>query len=379
MNQQHGTGGAWIEPLESRRLLSGDLAGLTPQQVRHAYGFDQVTFTQTSKPNKHGHAVRSTAVAADGSGQTIAIVDAFANPTIQSDLKVFDQQFGLPDTDAKGRSLLSVAAPQGKPAVDGGWANEIALDVEWAHAIAPKAHILLVEARSDSTDDLVTAIDYARRQKGVVAVSMSWGGDESPFQLADDPILTTPKNHVGGSGRKGGITFVTSSGDNGAYATWPASSPNVVTVGGTSLSVDAAGNWLGEVGWVGSGGGVSNIEYTASPDVAYDADPDTGFAVYSATPDSDGTVGWSVIGGTSAGAPQWAALVAIADQGRGMRGLGSLDGTSQLKPVLYNVPQDHFHDITIGDNGFPASVGYDLVTGRGSPKADKLIWDFVSA
>jgi subtilase family serine protease len=371
-----------FEPLESRQLLSGDTfaGGLTPQQVRHAYGFDQVTFSQTSKPNKKGHrTAKSVAVNADGSGQTIAIIDAFANPTIQSDLKVFDQQFGLPNTDSKGKPVLSVATPQGKPTVDGGWASEIALDVEWAHAIAPGAHLLLVEAASDSTDDLVAAIDYARKQKGVSVISMSWGGDESPFQRADDPILTTPKNHIGGNGKKGGITFVTSAGDNGAYAEWPASSPNVVTVGGTTLSVDAQGNWLGEIGWVGSGGGVSNIEYTSSPDVAYNADPDTGYAMYTATPDSDGTVGWSVIGGTSAGAPQWAGLIAISDQGRGLRSLGSFDGASQLKPVLYSVPQDHFHDITVGDNGYPATVGYDLITGRGSPKADKLIWDFVNA
>jgi subtilase family serine protease len=370
---------SFLEPLESRQLLAADIAGLTPAQVRKAYGFDQVQFSQVVGHGRHGKAKHATAVSADGSGQTIAIVDAFHAPTVQQDLSVFDQQFGLPDTDAKGKPVLTVAMPQGKPSVDAGWASEIALDVEWAHAIAPKAHILLVEAASDSTDDLITAINYARKQKGVVAVSMSWGGDESPFQHGDDPVLTTPKNHIGGSGRKGGITFVTSAGDGAGFAAWPASSPNAVTVGGTTLSLDANGNWQDEVAWVGSGGGVSDIESTSSPDVAYNANPDTGFAVYDSTPDEDGSVGWSVVAGTSAGAPQWAALIAIADQGRALRGLGSLDGMSQLKPVLYSVPQDHFHDITVGSNGHPALPGYDLVTGRGSPKADKLIWDFVNA
>jgi subtilase family serine protease len=370
--------GPYLEALEARRFLS-DVPGLTPAQVRHAYGFDQLSFTQiATRRSQHGggrHASAKT-IPADGSGQTIAIVDAFHAPTIAADLKVFDTQFNLPDTDANGKFCLTVATPQGLPTVDSGWASEISLDVEWAHAIAPKAHILLVEARSDSTNDLIQAIDYARRQKGVVAISMSWGGDESPFDSEHNQILTTPKRHVGGSGLRGGVTFVTSGGDDGAFASWPASSPNAITVGGTSLSIDAAGNWLDEVGWEGSGIPL-NLEYAASPDVAYNADPNVGFAVYDSTPDN-GDVGWQVIGGTSAGAPQWAALVALADQGRAIVHKGSLDGPSQVKQAIYHIPAADFHDITIGANGFPAGPGYDLVSGRGSPKADKLVWDLIS-
>src|SRR5205807_737888 len=105
----------------------------------------------------------------------------------------------------------------------------------------------------------------------------------------------------------------------------------------------------------------------ASPDVAYDANPNTGFAVY----DTYGQGGWLQVGGTSASAPQWAALIAIADQGRALAGLGSLDGFTQTLPKLYQLPAADFHDITSGSNGFAAGPGYDLVTGRGSPVANK--------
>jgi subtilase family serine protease len=367
-----------MEPLEGRVLLS-TFPGLTPQQVRHAYGFDQVSYLQTTyRHGRRGRLIATTSqVAADGSGQTIAIVDAFRNATIQNDLAVFDKRFGLPSTDAYGRPVLTVATPQGKPPVNTGWASEIALDVEWAHAIAPRAHILLVEAVSDADSDLLAAIDYARRQKGVVAVSMSWGGNSSPFSADNNQYLTTPAGHVGGSGHLGGITFVTSSGDNGAGAAWPASSPNALTIGGTTLDVDPQGNWQNEIGWGGTGGGVPPLETPTTPDVAYNADPNTGFAVYDSTADQ-GHVGWQVLGGTSAGAPQWAALVAIADQGRAYQAKVSLDGLTQTHPAIYSFSQNDFHDIISGFNGTSAAgPGYDLLTGRGSPKANKVIWDLI--
>ncbi len=369
---------ALMECLEQRQLLSA-VDGLSPQQVRHAYGFDQVSFVQTShvRDRRRHLTVNKASVAADGSGQTIAIVDAFHAPTIQNDLAVFDNQFGLSSVDGYGKPVLTVAMPQGRPQVDTGWASEISLDVEWAHAIAPRAHILLVEAVSDSNDDLLKAIDYARHQKGVVAVSMSWGGDESPFDTVNNQYLTTPKGHIGGSGHKGGIAFVTSSGDNGAGASWPASSPNVLTVGGTTLTLDAQGNTLSEIGWSGSGGGKSALERTTTPDVAYEADPNSGFAVYDSTADQ-GDVGWQVVGGTSAGAPQWAALIAIADQGRGYQGKASLDTATQAHHAIYTFPQDDFNDILTGSNGtYTAGPGYDLLTGRGSPKADRVIRDLI--
>ncbi len=358
---------AAMDILEARVLLAAFPDGLTPVQVRHAYGFDQVTYAA-----RHGRVI-----AADGRGQTIAIVVAFHTPKISSDLRVFDQKFGLPDTDLAGKNILTQVTLKDSlgryPGSNAGWAGEASLDVEWAHAIAPRAHILLVEAASDSVDDLLTAVDYARRQTGVVAVSMSWGAGEFPYQTDYDVYLTTPKRHVGGGGQRGSVTFISSSGDSSAGASWPATSPNVVAIGGTTLTLNRHATWLDESAWTGSGGGPSLYEGTNAPDVAYDADPNTGFSVYDTTQNE----GWYTVGGTSAGAPQWAALIAIVDQGRSLRLLPSLDGPSQTLDAIYQVPATDYHDITTGSNGYPATPGYDLVTGRGTPIAQKLIPDMV--
>jgi hypothetical protein len=169
-----------------------------------------------------------------------------------------------------------------------------------------------------------------------------------------------------------------------------------VAVGGTTLRSDVAGNFRSEAGWGfgrysfffgGSGGGVSAFEakpsYQAgvtqsaskrtSPDVAYNADPGTGYVVYDSW---DG--GWYAVGGTSAGAPQWAALIAIADQGRAAAGEPALSGASQTLPALYSLPATDFHDIVTGSNGYTAQAGYDLVSGRGSPRANLVIQDLVN-
>jgi subtilase family serine protease len=322
----------------------------------------------------------------DGGGQTIAIVDAYDNPNIGSDLATFDRAFGLPDPPrfAKVNQYGGTSFPK----ADAGWSGEIALDVEWAHAIAPGANILLVEANSNSDADLYTAVDFARHQPGVVTISMSFGGGEGSNELKIDNILTTPAGHIGGSGLLGGITFVASTGDNGAPGGHPAYSPNVVAVGGTSLYLDDQGNYLGESGWSGSGGGISrfepepayqysvhNIGARTIPDVSYNADPDTGVWIYNTAGG-----GWSVIGGTSAGAPQWAALMALVDQGRAyLFGAGSLDGATQTLPALYS-PQmsGDFFDVTDGYNGFYAQPGYDLVTGLGSPYAPWVVSDLAA-
>jgi subtilase family serine protease len=337
--------------------------------VKEAYGFANAYLVK-----KHVH------YAADGSGQTIAIIDAFNAPTIKNDLHVFDRKFGLSDyvNTKKHIKALRVAAPDGLPQDDSGWALETSLDVEWAHAMAPKARIMLVEAASDSIGDLLSALDWARQQAGVSTISMSWGGQEFRYETFYDQYLTTPAGHLGGEGAPGGITFFSAAGDAGAGTSWPAASPNVVAVGGTTLNVTSTGQYLSESAWNGSGGGASFIERTAAPDVAYDADPATGFSVYDSTPDS-GKSGWQTIGGTSAGAPQWAALMAIVDEDRAIHGQASLDQTQALD-AIYSVPASDFHDITTGDNGgFAATVGKDLVTGRGTPFADKLIGDLTFA
>jgi hypothetical protein len=344
--------------------------GTTPTQIRHAYGFDRITFDNGT-------------VAGDGSGTTIAIVDAYDDPNIAGDLHKFDLAFNLPDPTFKKENQTGGNTP---PSANGGWVSEIALDVEWAHAVAPGASILLVEANSASFSDLLTAVDTARNTAGVVAVSMSWGGGEFFGETSYDSHFQTPSGHAG-------VTFVASSGDSGAPPIYPAISPDVLSAGGTTLKLDSSGNISSESGWSGSGGGVSALESQPSyqqgvvtqsstsrtnPDVAYDSDPNTGFPVYD-TYNNSTSAPWSQFGGTSDASPQWAALVAIADQGRALLGLGALDGRSQTLPMLYSASAVDYHDITTGTStGSPhysAGSGYDLVTGLGSPAADRVVGD----
>jgi hypothetical protein len=353
-------------------------AGLSPAQVEQAYGYNKITFNNGT-------------VTGTGAGQTIAIVDAYDDPSIANDLSVFDQQYGLAAANfvKVGVNANGQGSTSSFPSADSGWAGEIELDVEWAHAIAPGAKIVLVEANSASLTDLLNAVNYARNYSGVSAVSMSWGSSEFSGESSYDSYFTTPSGHVG-------VTFFGSSGDSGSPAIWPALSTHVVAVGGTTLSYDSSGNYLGESGWNGSGGSrslylgqpsyqsglvIHNGNSTISangkrsgPDVSYDADPNSGFAVYG----SYGWGGWAEVGGTSDAAPQWAALVAIADQGRALAGKASFDGYTQALPAIYQLAASDFHDITSGGNGgYTAGPGFDLVTGRGTPMANLVVRDLV--
>ena len=319
----------------------------TPAQIRHAYGIDKITGT--------------------GSGQTIAIVDAYGSPTIQNDLNVFCQKYGLPTT------TITLAYPTGKPAAnDSGWALETALDVEWAHAIAPGATILLVVAKSNSNVDLLAAVDYAAIY--AAQVSMSWGGNEFSGESAQDIHFN-----------KTGVTFLAASGDSGAGVEWPAVSPYVVGVGGTTLYLDSAGNRTSaEVAWSGSGGGQSSYVsrpafqsawLTSSrrqvPDVSFNGNPGTGYMVYDSTPYQRYT-GWFVVGGTSAGAPQWAAVIALANASRTAK-------LTWANNALYTLGSPgtlttNYVDILSGSNGkYKAGTGYDMVTGLGTPQSAALI------
>jgi hypothetical protein len=352
-------------------LSTAGPTGMTPTMIRHAYGFDQIALPG--------------GVAADGSGTTIAIVDAYDDPNIAGDLHQFDLRFGLPDPvftklDQNGGSQY--------PTADGGWASEIALDAEWAHAVAPGARILLVEAADDSYSNLFAAVRFAANQPGVVAVSMSWGGEEFNGETSFDSTFTTPAGHAG-------VTFVAASGDTGAPASYPAISPNVLAVGGTTLYVTSGGTYISESGWGGSGGGVSALEaqpayqvgvvsqsstQRTNPDVAYDANPATGYAVYDSF-NNPVSSRWSQFGGTSAASPQWAALIALADQGRALVGESPLDGPSQTLPLLYTLPASAFNDVISGSSaGSPrlsAGPGYDVVTGRGTPVANQVVSDLI--
>jgi subtilase family serine protease len=351
-----------LESLESRLLLSA----LSPAAVRAAYGFDQLSNLT-------------------GAGQTIAIVDAYDAPAVAADLDVFDQKYGWASSgqtlyqqfgSASGTgSFFTKHTMTSSVKADGSWAQEIALDVEWAHAIAPGANILLVEAASSSLTDLFAAVNWAKTN-GATVVSMSWGSNEFSSEASYDSTFAAP-----------GVTFVASSGDAGGVISYPAISKNVVAVGGTTLNL-ANGTYSSETAWSGSGGGQSKIEaasaaqaaFTGSnkrtnPDVAYDADPNTGFAVYDSF-SYKGSSGWLQFGGTSAGAPQWAGLFALANSGR----TTNLDGVTQTIPAIYSVSASDFHDITSGRTGrsISAGKGYDQATGRGSPVANLLINDLIA-
>jgi len=349
-----------LDRLEDRCLLA--VAGLTPAQVMTAYGLDAIRFPTASGTTK-----------GNGSGETIALIEAYHDPYLASDLHTFDLTFGLPDPSL-------IVANQAGSASNSQWGLEESLDVEWAHAIAPGAQILVVEARSQSQAALLAAVNAARNTPSVVAISMSWGFSEFRFEAKYNGYFTTPPGHQG-------ITFVAASGDSGTSfgLDWPSASPNVLAVGGTSLSTNNAGQYLSETMWYDSGGGYSQFEAEPSyqksvqasekrstPDVAFDADPNTGVAVYQSSPDA-GLGGWEVVGGTSLGTPAWAAIIAIVDQGRALEGKGSLDGATQTLPSLYAFPSSAFNAIPPSFSR-PASTS----TGRGSPKAPSLVHDLVA-
>jgi subtilase family serine protease len=312
-----------------------------------------------------------------GHGQTIAIVDAYDDPNIANDLVTFDNQFGLPAcTDTNG--CLVKYAPTGI-ITDSGWALEISLDVEWAHSIAPGAKIVLVESSDNSLGSLLSAVDAAVGA-GAQQVSNSWGGGEFSTESSYDYHYNSAT-----------ASFFVSSGDSGHGVIWPAASPYVISVGGTTLVTDSSGNWVSETAWSGSGGGNSRYEpkpsyqnnfntniHRSVPDVSYNADPNTGVYVYDSVP-INGNSGWWQVGGTSAGAPQWAGISAIANSQNAKlasKSFGTsiaLYGAATGKAYLTN-----YHDITSGSNGncgfvCNARPGYDKVTGVGSPRANNLI------
>jgi subtilase family serine protease len=377
-----------IERLENRQFLSvsalplamatplvGTLAdgtttpsAISPATLRAVYGINNI---------------KLNGITGDGSGQTIAIVIANDAPGFvnsgtsgfdNSDLHIFDQQFGIADPP----SFTKVEQYAGL-SPDTGWSEEAALDVEWTHAIAPGAKLLLLEGSDASTSSLFNwAIGTAKSYSNVSVVTMSFGFNEFAGETSYDSLFTTPSGHTG-------ITYVASTGDQGAPADYPAFSPNVVAVGGTVLTLSGS-SYGSETGYDSSGGGVSDYEskpsYQSSvtqswanrttPDVSFDGDPNTGVDVYDSYNGGYANK-WYKIAGTSFSAPAWAGLIAIADQGRVIAGKTSLDGATGTLPTLYSLPSSDFHDITSGFNGYSAGPGYDLVTGRGTPIANLLV------
>ncbi len=336
--------------------------GYTPAQIRHAYGIDQLSNT--------------------GAGQTIAIIEAYGSPTINADLAAFDSEYGL--SAPPNLTIHSLGSPDNNPSnsILEGWAQETSLDVEWVHALAPDANILLVEARSDIGDDPFSAVQYANTQNPQI-VSMSWGGSEfsSPSESSYDSTYFS----------NSGTIYLAASGDQGAGVNYPASSPNVIAVGGTSLPYDTNGNPEPalETAWSDSGGGISiyedqpswqtsfGVSFSSSkrcvPDVAFDADPNTGVNVYFNDSTFGGSPGWFTVGGTCLSVQCWAAIMALVDQNSPITNAGQALYRLAGSQSNFN-PSGAFRDITSGSNGrYRAGFGYDLVTGLGSPAANLLV------
>jgi subtilase family serine protease len=363
-----------------------------PDQIRAAYGIQPLL--------DHG---------LNGSGRTIAIVDAYGSPTIDADLALFDTTWGLPAPPS-----FQVVAPFGIDPTDpenaSGWSGETSLDVEWSHVVAPNAKILLVIAKSNTDSDILDATQWVSDHNAGDVLSQSYGEAEQCM----DPSDLTRQHKLFAKMSKQGITLFASSGDQGAAqptcdgsayfkaVSTPASDPYVTGVGGTTLIADGtSGDYQSESAWnestivgdaLAGGGGVSVVYSRPSyqnraqrnsmrtvPDVSYNA------AVYNGVITAWQGQFWR-FGGTSAGSPQWAGIIAIADQFRHGR-------VGQINSALYQTRGSRlfFHDVTTGDNsipdltpyqgeslgtpinGYSAGRGYDLVTGLGTPIAASLV------
>lgn len=314
-----------------------------------------------------------------GGGGTIAIVDAYDYPTAYNDLTVFSQKFNLPVLPQCSGSITTGCFEKvyasGKPRTNCGWAQEAALDIEWSHAMAPNAKIVLVEAASNSFANLFAAVDVASKAvnpsggsvgTGLGQVSMSWGGSEFSGESSDDSHFTTS-----------GVVYFASSGDTGGKTIYPGVSPNVVCAGGTSVN-RTGGSFTSETGWSGSGGGPSTYEgipgyqsviasivgsMRGVPDFSFDADPNTGVSVYDTT-SCQGLSGWLVFGGTSVASPSLAGIVNLS-------GSKYNSSNTELSTVYATYNSSNysldFRDILSGTAGsFSAATGWDFVTGVGS-------------
>ena len=330
-------------------------AGYGPAQFHGAYGLP--TTSSLSK------------------SQTIAIVDAYDDPTVKSDLDTYNSTFGLPFFPNCGASVTTSCFQKvdqnggsSYPRTDAGWALEIALDVETAHQICQDCKILLVEAKSSSFANLSAAVATAVKL-GATEISNSYGGSD------------TSSSSLAGAYDRPGIAVTASSGDNGYGVESPASFPGVVAVGGTTLNVTNSNGYASETAWSGAGSGCSSY-WTAQQwqqlalgwsfagcgtsrgvaDVAADADPNTGAAVYDSTR-YQGRSGWYQVGGTSLSSPLIAAVYALA---------GGVPAGTEAASIPY-AHTSSLHDVTSGSNGncstriCTAATGYDGPTGIGTP------------
>jgi len=411
--------------------------GLAPATIRTRYGFDSIPNTP----------------AGQGAGQLIAVISAYNNPNLAKDLSAFSAKYGLPQCStvktvvtlnditgftanvshpvpgagctiqvintANGQAMPMKGSVQSASTTlpsSSGWFMESSADIEWVHAMAPQASILVIQASTPFLTDMAMAATYASKV-GANVVSMSWGANEigqtdstfqclrvldsrgSPTNVQRDPTCSdtaltakTWKGYTAGA-FTGNATYVAASGDTGTVQ-WPSIVPNVLSVGGTVMgtSVDTA--------WVGSGGGVSasfaapawqspitNNAMRTVPDVAIDAgvalqvylttDPTTGWSdAACVAANGASNCGWYAVGGTSLGAPMWAGLIAVSNATRAANSKPVIN----VQSAIYNialVPGQYvtsFGDVVSGSTNYQsAKAGYDLVTGLGTPIADVLL------
>ena len=374
------------------------VATYTPAQIRAAYGMPALPAV--------GSSVSGAAAAQLGAGQTIYLIDAMNDPNVAAELAAFNQTFGLnncvntaigpstplplPPASTTGCSLSVVyttstgAMTPSAPAYNSGWSTEISLDVQWSHATAPMARIILIEAPDASLNSLLGAIDLANAM-GPGVVSMSFGSPEGSWSASVDSNFTAAN-----------MSYAAATGDAGAAVNWPAVSQHVLAVGATTLTY-AGSSPRSEVAWSNTGGGTS--AYTPAPsfqtnavpgmgspshrneaDVAFNGDPSTGQYVAVMSPNST-AVGWVSAGGTSLSAPQWAGLIAIANAVRAQNAKSPLGAPhallyGQIAASAINYSSG-FADITRGSDGScaacDAKTGYDDVSGLGTPNAAALL------
>jgi subtilase family serine protease len=373
---------------------------LTPHQLRVAFGVEQLI--------EQGYT---------GKGQTIIDIVSFGSPTLQQDMDTFDQQFGLPPIK------IQVISPINEPVYDpnhdrGGWAQETTLDVQIIHAIAPDANIIVMTSPVAETEGTIGLPEFLQLEQYALShhlgsiISQSWGASEVTLKdAAGQQELQKWNTFFQQATTQQGMTFFSSSGDNGATdytdlkatklsptptTSFPADNPWITSCGGTTVIHD--GGTYQETAWSGSGGGFSSFYPEPSyqqllpasvqselnhrrgvPDVSAPADPTTGLAIY--------TQGqWNIIGGTSASAPFWAAVSAIGNQMAG-HPLGFINPALYKLATSSHYSQD-FYDITSGNNsvhsqgvnvqGYSATTGWDPITGLGAPIAYKLLPDLIN-
>jgi kumamolisin len=346
-------------------------------------------------------AAGGTANLAKGGWGAIALVDAYDNPNAASDLATFSSFYGLPAasfTKVYANSSFGTlngltASCSGTPPGNTGWGLEEDLDIQWAHAMAPKAKIILVEACSNSDNDLYYAEQVAGMKVAAAGggdISNSWSGGEYASEVGsggDDFFYRYYFKN---------ISYFGSAGDSGWGAAFPSSSPWIISAGGTTVNRDANGNFMNESCWSGSGGGVSAYELWQSPpnihngmgpwtpfqfgfagqnarqtpDISFNADPNSGVNMY----DSYGYGGWLVVGGTSVSSPSLAGIINSSSNKLGQGGGGYYQ--SQENNLIYAqlyasaAYKANFYDVTTGSNGsgHNAGTGYDQCTGVGSPR-----------